>query len=237
MKICPQCKKHFEDTETMCPDCNVQLYKLKLKKKKKKQKMSALKIVLIVLASFFALIVLGIVAFFGVSLYVAHKIVSSPEFSSSAISARENNINLKYEYSKTNQSMVLRYALEGVTAKSYSEPHAFIENVFVKNSFDMVDSFSNSGICDGPTVRDPYRGALLCVNNFASYDDRCDKENQIPCAEDTNAPSLYIDVNGQDGPNILYDGSNESADIYPFILYSTKIEPTKDTAHSVYGKR
>lgn len=235
MKICPQCKKHFEDSETMCPDCNVQLYKLKLKKKKKKT--SALKIVLIILASFFAFIVLGIVAFFGVSLYVAHKIVSSPEFSSGALRADEEKSNLRFAVSKINQSMTLRYALEGVTAKSFSDSHSFVENVFMKDSFVMVDSFTNPDVCNGPAFKEQIDGIHFCINNFATYDDRCDTNNQVTCAEDINAPSLYIDVNGQKGPNNVFDGSNQGADIFPFYLYAMKVIPDRETFNYMFDKK
>lgn len=239
MKICPQCKKHFEDTETLCPDCNVKLYKLKLKKKKKK-KSSALKIILIIIASFVAFIVLGIIAFFGFSLYIANKIISSPEFASGTLSVTEKRSNLKFSLSSANQSLVLRYALDGITAKNSPDAHSLVNDLFLKEEtkFVAVDSFSNSGVCDGPTFKGVFRDTLFCVNNFASYDDRCDIGNTIPCAEDTNAPTLYIDTNGaEQGPNTLYDGSNNDADIFPFIVYATKIVPTQEASDYIWEDR
>ena len=228
MKICPQCKKHFEDTETMCPDCNVELYKLKLKKKKKK-KASALKIVLIILATFLALIGLGFLAFLGLSIYMANKIMSSPEFTSS-YSGIEKRSELRRVASSVQSSIILRYSIEGKSVKTCSDSHSLVNDILLKAMYEPADSFTNTQICDGPAFYDKLSENVLCVTNFASYEGRCDNKNEVPCAEDTNVPNLYVDTNNAEGPNVLYDGSNPDADIFPFVIYDTKVVPTKETA-------
>ena len=85
-------------------------------------------------------------------------------------------------------------------------------------------------------------GIIFCVDykNLAVGDDAenpltaaCNSSNTVPCASDTKKPNVYIDVNGEKGPNKMTLSSNHPKDQYQAMLYNQRLVPFGNATQQV----
>lgn len=145
--------------------------------------------------------------------------------------AQELRSALKKAISATNQALTLHYALEGTTAQDYTTATAVVDGVF-KTRMNVIEgstTFTDSSACAGTTFTTA-DGIIYCVTNYTSANSdsdtaACDAYNLNPCATQTNAPNLWIDVNGAKKPNIRTTSSKRPKDIYQAMIYAQKVVP------------
>ena len=148
--------------------------------------------------------------------------------------AEEFRSGLKKAISATNQALTLNYALEGLTAQDYTTAEDLVENIFKARMAVVSDS---NAVAAFPGT-DPGCGAIFTTNdgmvycvttdyNSANSDDEgsaCDAYQTAPCGS-TDAPQLWVDVNGQKKPNKPTTSSLRPRDQYQAQIYSQKIIP------------
>ena len=172
--------------------------------------------------------------------------------------AQEFRTALKKAISASNQALTLQYALDGTGAGDFSTADELVKNVFAKR---MTLIAASSGVtssvtglqtvtfttgCSGGSVFVTQDGLMYCITNFqkAGNDDTfdkntapCDANDLNPCTSSTTTPNMYIDVNGQKGPNRETTSSAKPRDIYQAMLYNQKIVPYgKPTQEVMYDK-
>lgn len=145
--------------------------------------------------------------------------------------AQELRSALKKAISATNQALTLHYALEGMTAQDYTTATAVVDGVF-KTRMNVIEgssTFTDSSACAGTTFTTA-DGIIYCVTNYTSANSdvetaACDAYNLNPCATQTNAANLWIDVNGAKKPNVRTTSSKRPKDIYQAMIYAQKVVP------------
>ena len=171
--------------------------------------------------------------------------------------AQEFRTALKKAISASNQALTLQYALDGTGAGDFTSADDLIKNVFAKR---MTLIAASSGVtssvtglqtvtfttgCSGGSVFVTQDGLMYCITNFqgAGNDDTfdkntapCDANDLNPCTSGTTA-NMFIDVNGQKGPNRETTSSAKPRDIYQAMLYNQKIVPYgQPTQEVMYDK-
>ena len=152
---------------------------------------------------------------------------------------------LKKAISATNQALTLHYALEGEGAQDSSDQNAIVESVF-KSHMSVLDDgntipFPGNSVCtSNKATWATADGIIYCVTNWATEDDannpldaKCNSNNDVPCASDTEKPNLYIDVNGEKKPNKLTSSANSPKDQYQAQIYNQKVIPFGEATQQV----
>ena len=161
--------------------------------------------------------------------------------------AQEFRTALKKAISASNQALTLQYALDGTGAGDFSSADELVEGVFAKRmtligaSSGVTDTvqglqkveFTDTTNCSSGTVFVTQDGLMYCITNFKGADadiqldttSACDSNDLNPCVNGSTGPNMYIDVNGQKGPNRLTTSSAKPRDIYQAMIYNQKIVP------------
>ncbi len=174
--------------------------------------------------------------------------------------AQEFRSALKKAISAANQALTLQYALDGTTAADFNDAEALYDGVFAKRMAIMTgddDDLASWGIenkdDDGQrdvggdvchTVFTTNDGIKYCItDDFAGGSDdddqdrACNTYNTLPCGSE-DAPQMYIDVNGDKGPNRATTNAVRPRDIYQAQIYSQKVVPyDKPTQGVMFDKQ
>ena len=166
--------------------------------------------------------------------------------------AQEFRSALKKAISGVNQALTLHYALEGLGAQDYTSENQIITELFEKR-MNIVDGAYTDGYViqneEGQTGCTPSNttgsktafttqdGIIFCINDwdYGSEDSQtgaCNSYNTLPCGP-TDAPNLYIDVNGEKNPNRATKASTQPRDQYWAHIYNQKVVPFGDATQEV----
>ena len=143
------------------------------------------------------------------------------------------------------QALTLHYALENMWAQDYSTAKDLVENVFKKrlNTIEYTGTEGYTvGECDDPeTTFATQDGMIFCINNWYVGDtekqtEACNSYNTRPCTNGNHA-NLWVDVNGEKGPNRITRSSQQPKDVYQAQIYNQKVVPFGTAAQEVmYNK-
>ena len=168
------------------------------------------------------------------------------------IKGREYKSALNKAFSTTNQALAMHYATEGEgvsASRSQQSPfHYFGHEIFLKHLkmtpiyyFPGHDTWCTDG--GGAMSVD---GIIYCIDlsniNFGNDSGdpattACNANNTVPCANDFTKPNLYVDVNGDKGPNELTTDPKSPKDQYQAMLYDQKAIPFGEaTQQFMYSK-
>lgn len=149
--------------------------------------------------------------------------------------AQEFRSALKKAISGVNQALTLHYALEGLGAQDYSTAQSLIDDVFKKRMNVIDQGTYNAGYTVGgltPTTENSFitqDGIIFVVNDWSvgdveSQEGACNSYNTKPCIA-SDAPNLWIDVNGEKNPNRITTNSTHPRDQYQAQIYNQKVVP------------
>ena len=147
--------------------------------------------------------------------------------------AQEYRSALKKAISSVNQALEKCYALEGITAQDVDQA-GLVNNIFKKH----LQVLNNTGDVNVEGVSgDTFvtaDGMIFTVTGFQGGseggDTNCDYENQHACGSE---PNLYIDVNGQKGPNKHTTTYKQPRDIYQATIYAQRVIPYGEASQGV----
>ena len=132
------------------------------------------------------------------------------------------------------------YADTNRSVSDYSDSNGLIDNIFVPNLSisEILDDFTIED-CSGNVFR-TNDGVIYCLTNFSSanssdYNSPCNIDNTSPCTQ-TDDANLWIDVNGDKGPNKLTESASKPNDIYKAAIYSRRVLPYGEASNQVMYK-
>ena len=121
---------------------------------------------------------------------------------------------LKKAISSINQAIEREYAVDGNTLGDIEQAN-LLSDVFKQNLQVIEDSYSISkGDLSGQSAFVTADGMFFVINGFTPGS--CDFENEDVCG------SIYVDVNGEKGPNKKTTTSAHPRDIYFIQLYNQR---------------
>ena len=158
--------------------------------------------------------------------------------------AQEFRSALKKAISGVNQALTLHYALEGLGAQDYSDENHIITDLFEKRMNIVEGAYTGGYVINGPggqgsctpsnttgskTAFTTQDGIIFCIDGWdeGTADDQtgeCNSYNTVPCGA-SDAPNLYIDVNGEKNPNRATVASTQPRDQYWAHIYNQKVVP------------
>ncbi len=161
--------------------------------------------------------------------------------------ANEYRSALKKALATANQSLYLHYADEGEgiraagPMKNYSASMYFKTHLYKYFKGKLFFSFPGSEtLCTDTEAAQMADGSIFCVD-FTNWDvgaddsptSACNSQNTVGCAKDLTKPNLYIDVNGNKGPNEITTDAKNPKDQYEIMIYNKKVVPFGEAAQTV----
>ncbi len=144
---------------------------------------------------------------------------------------------LKKAFETLNFALSKQRALENITAWECSSDQEVYDLIFSQQLIiaESPESFTSDD-CSGYVFR-TNDSMIFCIQNFHSDFSSdplsaCDIESNNPCVEG-DIPNLYIDVNGEKGPNKLTVSSDNPSDIYQAQIYATRALPYGEAAYEI----
>ncbi|MBQ3642196.1 type II secretion system protein [bacterium] len=153
----------------------------------------------------------------------------------------------KKAISTLNQALARHYAFTGEGLRAAGAPltseedviNPFLNNVTGVNiedpfPWDATDidgeDLDDAGVLpDGTSLNFDLSNWDVDENNIGA----CNTDNTVPCAKNPSIPNVFIDVNGQKGPNKMTLSANHPKDQYQAIMYNTKVLPVGNAAQQI----
>lgn len=165
------------------------------------------------------------------------------------IKGNEYRSALKKAIAAGNQALAMHVVTEGegIRAAGPGSPSYYFERqLYSKFIGKLVAPFPGSAtLCaDGIEAAQMNDGTVYCVD-FSNWDvgsddspsSACNTQNSVACAKDFTKPNLYVDVNGDKGPNEITTDAKNPKDQYELMMYNQKIIPFGDAAQQFLYKK
>ena len=165
------------------------------------------------------------------------------------IKGHEYRSALKKAIATANQAVTMHYVTEGagLRAAGPGTPSYYFERqLYSKFIGKLIKPFPGSDtLCAGGIEAAQMNdGTVFCVD-FSNWDvgaddtpsSACNSQNTVPCAKDFTKPNLYVDINGDKGPNEITTDAKNPKDQYELMMYDQKVLPLGDaTQQFLYEK-
>ena len=165
------------------------------------------------------------------------------------IKGHEYRSALEKAISAGNQALAMHMTTEGegIRAAGTDRPSIYFERqLYSKFIGKLIKPFPGSDtLCAGGIEAAQMNdGTVYCVD-FSNWDvgaddtpsSACNSQNTVACAKDFTKPNLYVDVNGEKGPNEITTDVKNPKDQYELMMYNQKIVPFGEAAQQfMYNK-